>query len=227
MTLPLIVLKNIGKSYMGDNGKGFTLKNVNLYIYPADTIAISGASGSGKSTLLNILGLLDTSSEGEYILAGCTISSAGSDEVCQLRNQYIGFIFQNFHLLPHMSVQDNAALPLRYRGLSPDDSHRIAREYLNFVGMDAYHNKRPTELSGGQRQRIAIARALTTCPKLILADEPTGSLDPATANEIIELLLAMNKTYQITLIIVTHDPHVAARMARQITVSQGLLQEQE
>jgi len=227
MTLPLIVLKNVGKSYASNKGKDFALKNINLYIHPADTIAITGASGSGKSTLLNILGLLDTSSEGEYFLAGCKTSTASNHEICLLRNQHIGFIFQNFHLLPHMSVQDNVALPLRYRGLSPYECRRIAREYLNFVGMDAFYNQCPSKLSGGQRQRVAIARALTTCPKLILADEPTGSLDPATANEIIELLLTMNKTYQITLIIVTHDPHVAARMARKITVNQGLLQEQE
>jgi len=109
MTLPLIVLKNVGKSYASNKGKDFALKNINLYIHPADTIAITGASGSGKSTLLNILGLLDTSSEGEYFLAGCKTSTASNHEICLLRNQHIGFIFQNFHLLPHMSVQDNVA----------------------------------------------------------------------------------------------------------------------
>lgn len=226
MTLPLIVLENVGKSYINNMGKSFTLKNANLCIYPADTIAITGASGSGKSTLLNILGLLDLISEGEYFLAGFKTSTASTHEICLLRNQHIGFIFQNFHLLAHMSVQENVALPLRYRGLNPHECRRIAREYLSFVGMDAYHNKRPSKLSGGQCQRVAIARALTTGPKLILADEPTGSLDPTTANDIIELLLTMNKTYQVTLIVVTHDPHVASRMARKIMVNEGILQEQ-
>ena len=227
MPCPLIVLENIGKSYPNNNGEGFALKNANLCIYPTDTIAITGASGSGKSTLLNILGLLDRSSEGEYLLAGCKTSLASSHEIGLLRNQNIGFIFQSFHLLAHMSVLDNVALPLRYRGLSPQECHRIAHEYLAFVGLADYHKQRPAQLSGGQRQRIAIARALTTCPRVILADEPTGSLDPATANEIIELLLSMNKTYQVTLIVVTHDPQVAARMARRIIVNEGMLQEHE
>lgn len=225
MPLPLVVLENVGKSY--PNNKGRTLKNANLCIYPTDTIAITGASGSGKSTLLNILGLLDSSSEGEYTLAGCKTSLASSQEIGLLRNQHIGFIFQSFHLLAHMNVLDNVALPLRYRGLSPHECHRIAHEYLAFVGLAEYHNQPPAQLSGGQRQRIAIARALTTRPKLILADEPTGSLDPAMANEIIELLINMNKTYQVTLIIVTHDPQIAARMARKITVHEGIVQEQE
>lgn len=225
MSSPLAVLNNICKTYARNSGERFALKNASLRIYPADTIAITGASGSGKSTLLNILGLLDTSCAGEYLLAGCKTSTAGRQEICLLRNQHIGFIFQNFNLLAHMSVQDNVALPLRYRGLDHDEGRRIAGEYLTFVGMSACLNQRPAELSGGQRQRVAIARALATRPKLILADEPTGSLDPAMANEIVELLLAMNATYGVTLIVVTHDPQVAVRMKRQITVREGLLYE--
>lgn len=225
MPSPFIVLDNICKTYANHHGEGFTLKNVSLKINPADTIAITGSSGSGKSTLLNILGLLDTSSSGEYFLAGCKTSTTSRQEICLLRNQHIGFIFQNFNLLPHMSVQDNVALPLRYRGLSHDEGRRIASKYLDFVGMSAYLSQRPARLSGGQRQRVAIARALATRPKLILADEPTGSLDPAMANEIVELLLALNTTYNVTLLVVTHDPQVAARMKRQITVHEGQLHE--
>jgi putative ABC transport system ATP-binding protein len=198
-----------------------------LSIASGDSCGILGASGSGKSTLLNILGLLDLPNCGRYHFAGHDIFSATPDELAAIRNQQIGFVFQSFNLLPRLSALDNVALPLSYRGVSRHESVEQALRMLAQVGLAERAHHRPADLSGGQRQRVAIARALVGKPSVILADEPTGNLDSTTAQEIMDLLLALNREQQVTLIIVTHDAHIAERLERKILVRNGVVQEAE
>jgi len=214
-----ISLQGIGKSYQLAGQHLSILNDVCLAIETGDSCGILGASGSGKSTLLNILGLLDLPDCGQYRFAG--------HELAAIRNQQIGFVFQSFNLLPRLSALDNVALPLSYRGVSRHDSVEQAMRMLDQVGLAERAHHRPADLSGGQRQRVAIARALVGNPSVILADEPTGNLDSTTAQEIMDLLLALNCDQQVTLIIVTHDPHIAERLNRKILVRNGVVQEAE
>ncbi|MGC5698894.1 ABC transporter ATP-binding protein [Pseudomonas sp. NFXW11] len=220
-----ISLQGIGKSYRLAEQPLHILKNVSLSIDTGQSCAILGASGSGKSTLLNILGLLDLPDSGDYRFAGHDIFSASPDQLAAIRNRQIGFVFQSFNLLPRLSALDNVALPLSYRGVARRESLERARHMLELVGLGQRAEHRPADLSGGQRQRVAIARALVGEPAVILADEPTGNLDSHTAQEIMDLLLALNRERHVTLIIVTHDPHIAQRLERQIRVSNGVVQE--
>ncbi|WP_026145611.1 ABC transporter ATP-binding protein [Pseudomonas asplenii] len=221
----LISLQGIGKTYRLAEQPLTILKDVSLSIEAGESCAILGASGSGKSTLLNILGLLDLPSSGHYHFAGHDIFRASPDQLAAIRNRQIGFVFQSFNLLPRLDAVDNVALPLSYRGVPRGESLARARAMLEQVGLGERAHHRPADLSGGQRQRVAIARALVGEPSVILADEPTGNLDSGTAQEIMDLLLELNRVRQVTLIIVTHDPHIAERLQRQIRVQNGVVHE--
>lgn len=217
----MIALTNITKKYQIGNVESTVLKNVTLTINEGDMLAIVGASGSGKSTLMNIIGLLDKASSGDYVLRGRNVAGLLDDELATLRNHSIGFVFQQFNLLPRLNALQNVALPLTYRSdLSPADIKLRVLAALERVGMSAFIDHRPTQLSGGQQQRVAIARALVGEPQVILADEPTGALDSATSHEIMDLFLALHHEGR-TLILVTHDETVAAQCARRITLADG------
>jgi putative ABC transport system ATP-binding protein len=220
-----ISLQSIGKSYRLAEQPLHILQDVCLRIEAGESCAILGASGSGKSTLLNILGLLDLPDSGHYRFAGHDVLKASPDQLAALRNQQIGFVFQSFNLLPRLSALDNVALPLSYRGVPRGESLQRARHLLERVGLAERAEHRPADLSGGQRQRVAIARALVGEPSLILADEPTGNLDSHTAQDIMDLLLTLNRERRVTLIIVTHDAQIAQRLTRQIRVHQGRVRE--
>lgn len=221
----LIHLLNIQKSYQHSIENLAILNNVSLTINTGESCALLGTSGSGKSTLLNILGLLDSADSGEYYFAGHDIFTATPDELAAIRNRHIGFIFQSFNLMPRLSALDNVALPLRYRNTPHNEARERALHMLVKVGLEQRAQHRPADLSGGQRQRVAIARALVGEPSLILADEPTGNLDRRTADEIMTLLLSLNQTHNVTLIVVTHDPAIAARLDRQARVDNGVVRE--
>ncbi len=197
------------------------LNDVNLDIEQGELIAIIGPSGSGKSTLLNLLGGLDTASSGVLEIAGRDINQMAEPELAKLRNQQIGFVFQQFNLLPRYSARKNVELPMVYAGIDRVLRTARAKELLGFLGLTAQVDKKPTAMSGGQQQRVAIARALANKPKLILADEPTGALDSKTSLEVMTLLIDLNKTYHTTVVIVTHDPNVAAQCERQVRFSDG------
>lgn len=222
----LISLRGIGKGYLLGGQPLQILKDVCLDIFPGESCAIVGASGSGKSTLLNILGLLDRPDSGAYRFAEHDIFRVDEDQLAAIRNRLIGFVFQSFNLLPRLSALENVALPLGYRGMPRREALERAAAMLAQVGLAERAGHRPADLSGGQRQRVAIARALVGEPALILADEPTGNLDASTAKEVLELLLALNRERQVTLVVVTHDPGLAARLGRQLTVHHGEIHEE-
>ncbi|KTC88144.1 ABC transporter ATP-binding protein [Legionella drozanskii LLAP-1] len=216
----LIALDNIVKTYEIGGLSSTVLREVSLTVEEGELLAIVGASGSGKSTLMNIIGLLDKPDGGNYLLQGNNIAGLEDDALAALRNQTIGFVFQQFNLLPRFSAQQNVALPLTYRHVLPDEIKERASSALARVGMKAFAEHRPTQLSGGQQQRVAIARALVGEPRVILADEPTGALDSRTGTEVMNLFLALHKEGR-TIILVTHDEQVAAQCARRITIADG------
>ena len=197
------------------------LQDVSLSIPRGQTCVIIGPSGSGKSTLLNLIGLLDQPCRGQVVLAGRDMTAATADQRAIMRNRLLGFIFQGFNLLPRLTALDNAALPLSYRGIGRVAARQAAQQQLEAVGLGQRAQHLPADLSGGQRQRVAIARALVTEPALLLADEPTGNLDGATAEGIAALLLGLNRERGVTLLMVTHDPAMARRMDRCIEVRNG------
>ena len=218
--MPLISLTAIEKKYYIGSIESVVLKKISVDIYAGDMLAIIGASGSGKSTLMNIIGLLDKPEGGQYRLGGELVAGLSDDQLATLRNQRIGFVFQQFNLLPRFSAAQNIALPLTYRNVHPELIKKRVSEVLLRVGMQSFGAHRPTQLSGGQQQRIAIARALVGEPQVILADEPTGALDSETGSEIMKLFLALNAE-GCTIILVTHDSQVAARCKRRITLADG------
>ena len=219
--MPLIALENIVKKYRIDSVESTVLKGLSLAIHAGDMLAIVGASGSGKSTLMNIIGLLDKPCQGNYYLQGKNVAYLQDDEQATARNQCMGFVFQQFNLLPRLNALQNVALPLTYRSnSSPDQIKQQVLHALERVGLRAFAGHRPTQLSGGQQQRIAIARALVGQPQVILADEPTGALDSATGKEIMDLFHALNHEGR-TFIIVTHDEHIAAQCSRRIMLADG------
>ncbi len=223
--LPIIALEEIYKSYrMGDITVP-VLNGVTLTIDSGEFVALTGASGSGKSTLMNILGCLDRVDSGMYRLGGEDVCSLSADQRARVRNRQLGFIFQNFNLLPRTSAIDNVALPLMYSmsHLSRRQSRRMAVEMLSRVGLETRLDHVPSQLSGGQQQRVAIARALVNHPPLLLADEPTGNLDSRTSDEMMDLFHKLNKEEGITIIIVTHDAHVAECTGREIIMHDGLI----
>ena len=220
--MPMLLMQDVVKSYRADLVQTRALDHVSLEIEGGEFVAVSGPSGSGKTTFLNVTGLLDTFDEGSYHLDGVDVSRLGDLEQSRIRNEKIGFVFQGFNLIPDLDVFDNVDVPLRYRGLaSKERKHRID-EGLERVGLAGRSRHLPSQLSGGQQQRVAIARALAGEPRLILADEPTGNLDSATAHEIMELLEEVNET-GTTIVMVTHDPGCAAHAHRQVHLLDGRL----
>ena len=217
---PLIALENIEKKYQVGPVESVVLKSISLTLFEREMVAIVGASGSGKSTLMNIIGLLDKPDEGDYQLSGQLTRGLNDDNRARLRNQHIGFVFQQFNLLSRFTALQNVALPLTYRDLPESAIQQQALDALDRVGMKAFAFHRPTQLSGGQQQRVAIARALVGEPQVILADEPTGALDSVTGQEIMNLFRALNHEGR-TLILVTHDEHIAQQCTRRITLADG------
>ncbi|WJV53420.1 ABC transporter ATP-binding protein [Prodigiosinella aquatilis] len=221
----LIRLENITHAYATGASNQTVLHNVSFSVPTGQSCAIVGASGSGKSTLLNLIGLLDEPTLGRVLLAGEDMTSADAESRAIARNRIIGFVFQSFNLLPRLNALDNVALPLLYRGIPQPQARQAALMQLERVGLTNHRHHRPADMSGGQRQRVAIARALVGEPSLLLADEPTGNLDSQTAQDIIELLLSLNRECGTTLVVVTHDTGIADRMARCIQVHDGRVEE--
>ena len=220
----MIQLDDIRKSYRLGPVTVDVLKGISLAVDGGDLLSIMGPSGCGKSTLLNILGLLDRPSSGDYRLGENNVVALNDDQVSAVRNANIGFVFQSFHLLPRMSAAANVGLPLVYRGLPEAEVRERALEALDRVSMADRAGHRPNELSGGQQQRVAVARALVGDPALILADEPTGALDPQTGREVMDLFEGLSAN-GIAVVIVTHDPGVAERCQRRTHIEDGLLHE--
>ena len=221
----VIEVQNLTKVYKMGEIEVHALRGVSFKIFKGEVISIMGPSGSGKSTLMNTLGCLDRPTAGAYYLDGELVSRMNDDQLASVRNRKVGFVFQSFNLLPRMTALANVELPLRYAGQRKGRLD-IARQSLEAVGLaDRIHHK-PTELSGGQQQRVAIARALVNDPAILMADEPTGNLDSKSGKEIMELILRLNQTRGTTIIIVTHDPNIAAQTQRVIRLSDGLLAEE-
>jgi putative ABC transport system ATP-binding protein len=218
----IIELRSIAKHYMMGSEGFYALNGINLDIHLNDYIAIVGSSGSGKSTLMNLLGCLDYPTDGEYRLKGTNVATLDENSLAAIRNREIGFIFQNFNLLPRASALQNVMQPLIYRGVPIDERKQRAEEALQMVGLRDRMDHVPNQLSGGQRQRVAIARALVTKPAILLADEPTGNLDSTTTVEIMALFDQLYEDGQ-TLIIVTHEQEIADRCRRVITLRDGCL----
>lgn len=218
----IISLKNINKSFpLEVGGEQQVLFDINFTIQPGEFVAIMGPSGSGKSTCMNIIGALDTPTSGTYELYGRDVTGLTPDELAIVRNEHIGFVFQQFNLLPKRSVLDNVMLPLMYRGMPMDERVRRAREMLKRVGLEKFESYLPTQLSGGMKQRVAIARALAGEPKLILADEPTGALDSKMGNEILQFFKKLNKEMGITIVMITHEFDIAKYANRLIHIRDG------
>ena len=213
--------KNITKTYHMGNTPVQALKGIDLVINAGEFVAITGFSGSGKSTLMHVLGCLDNPTSGHYVLDGIDVSQASRDELAHIRNQKIGFVFQKFYLLPGLTALDNVALPRLYAGTSETQARSEAAELLAMVNLAERMDHYPYQLSGGQQQRVAIARSFINKPKLIFGDEPTGALDVATGNIIIDLFKKINKEQGVTIIMVTHEPSIAARTQRIIELVDG------
>ena len=217
-----IACRGLTKTYRIGGGEVRALRDVTLDIAAGEYVAVTGMSGSGKSTFMNLLGALDQPTSGSLSIAGRELSACSSDELAQFRNRTLGFVFQQFNLLARTSALDNVALPLLYARPQAGDRRARARACLDIVGLADRADHHPAQLSGGQQQRVAIARALVNDPKLLLADEPTGALDTATSEEIMEIFERLNRA-GITVVVVTHEPQVAARARRRIAFRDGAL----
>ena len=219
----MIKLQNVWKEYQLDEDLVFTaLKNINLTIKKGEFTSIVGPSGSGKSTLMHIIGLLDPISKGQIYIEEKDISKLNDDEISTLRNEFVGFVFQQFNLIPKLTVLENIMMPAIYARVKLDfDPRQKAMELINKFGLNSKEYSYPNKISGGQQQRVAIARALIMNPRLILADEPTGNIDTKTGEDILKILHSLHEKEKITVIIVTHDPHIAERTERKIVIRDG------
>jgi len=221
----LILMEGIRKTYRMGSETIHALNGIDLRVDRGDFVAIVGPSGSGKSTLMNVMGCLDTPTSGKYLLDGADVTRLGDNRLAEIRNRKIGFIFQNFQLLPRLTAWQNVELPLIYRGMPAGERRAKAAEVLRKVGLGDRLRHLPGQLSGGQQQRVAIARALVGDPPLLLADEPTGALDTKTSREVLDLLQQLNGEGR-TIVLITHDPEVAARAKRIVRITDGMLAEE-
>ena len=220
--MPIIEMHSIRKTYDTGKVKVEALKGVDLEIGKGELVAIVGPSGSGKSTLMNLLGCLDTPTEGQYALGGENVAGVTRDQLAEIRNRRVGFVFQNFNLLPHISSLENVEMPMLFGGLPVRERRERATELLARVGLGDRVEHKPTELSGGQMQRVAIARALAMNPDIILADEPTGNLDTSSGSDIMSIFSELWKQGR-TLVIITHDPALASRASREVEIRDGVV----
>ncbi len=223
----LVELKSVTKIYGRGEAEVKALAGIDLRIVRGEFVAVMGPSGSGKSTCMNLLGCLDTPTSGSYLFRGIEVGALSRDQRALLRRHYLGFVFQGYNLLARTTALENLELPLIYRGIPPAERHQQARAALRAVGLTDRERHTPNELSGGQQQRIAIARAIVTDPNLILADEPTGNLDSARSVEIMELLVRLNRERGITIVMVTHEPDMAAFARRIVHFRDGLIASDE
>ncbi|MBQ8317486.1 MAG: ABC transporter ATP-binding protein [Lachnospiraceae bacterium] len=221
----LLELKNIYKNYNQGNMEVPVLKDINLTVEEGEYIAIMGPSGSGKSTLMNIIGCIDTPTSGEYLLDGSVINNYKDKELSEIRNKKIGFVFQNFNLLPRLSAMDNVALPLQYAKVGKKQRREMCKKVIAMVGLEDRMNFKPTQLSGGQKQRVAIARAMVNNPRILLADEPTGALDSKSGKQVMDLFDKLHEE-GVTIIMITHADEIASRAKRVIKIIDGELLEE-
>jgi ABC-type lipoprotein export system ATPase subunit len=224
---PLMELRGVSKIYGRGESEVRALDGVDMRIDAGEFVAVMGPSGSGKSTCMNVLGCLDRPTRGAYLFRGVDVNGLSLDQLALLRRNYLGFVFQGFNLLARTTALENVELPLIYRGMRTRERRQRAARALADVGLDGREHHTPAELSGGQQQRVAIARAIVTEPSLLVADEPTGNLDSARTTEIMELLVELNRARQITIVLVTHEPDVAAYSSRQITFRDGRVERDE
>jgi putative ABC transport system ATP-binding protein len=224
MAAPLIQIRDLHKAYALDGVQIPALQGIDLAVEQGEFVAIMGPSGSGKSTLMNIIGCLDVADAGSYLLRGQDVTRMSTAALAELRNREIGFVFQNFNLLPRTSALENVETPLIYAGVHKKERRQRAREALQHMGLGERLGHLSNQLSGGQQQRVAIARALVTRPALLLADEPTGNLDSATSSEILALLETLHRDQGLTIVMITHEPEVAARAERSLLVRDGRLE---
>lgn len=220
----LVEMKDICKDYPQGKETVRILKNINLQVEEGDYLAIMGPSGSGKTTLMNLIGCLDVPTSGEYLLTGENATKANENQLAEIRNRLLGFVFQSFYLLPKLSAVDNVALPLLYAGVNKKERRERAIEALQMMGLGQRLNFRPNQLSGGQCQRVAIARAIVGRPKLLLADEPTGALDQATGEQVMALFRELNDEGR-TIVMITHDLKIARHASRIVNILDGVLSE--
>ena len=218
----MIEIEDLNKSYPIGNSSLHVLKGIDLKINEGELVAIMGSSGSGKSTLLNIIGMLDNYDSGSYKLDNVPIKDLDETKAAKYRNKFLGFVFQSFNLINYKTALENIALPLYYQGISRNERQKVAQEYLKKVGLADWAEHLPSELSGGQKQRIAIARALASQPKVLLADEPTGALDSTTSEEVMDLIKQINNEGK-TILVVTHEQDIANMCKRIITLKDGII----
>ena len=226
MEQPAIKFENVWKIYKLGRVEVPALRGLNIEIKRGEHVAIMGPSGSGKSTFLHLAGALDRPTRGRVLIEGRDPSKMSDEELSRLRNELIGFVFQTFNLIPRLTALENVMLPLAIKGVNGEERMRRAKEALEMVGLAHRMNHRPIELSGGEQQKVAIARAIVTSPRIILADEPTGNLDSASAAEVVDLLTRLNRELGVTLVVVTHNPETAAPAKRIVRMRDGVVYEE-